>query len=57
VFANAVDGVTGIDKLGRPAGVPATAELAAGEFIAARFADDGGAAGVKPATATGSGVD
>jgi hypothetical protein len=53
VPAKVADGVTGIDMLGGTGGKPATAGLAAGEFVAARFADDGGAAGVRPAIATG----
>ena len=56
-LANVADDVTGMDMLGGSAGEPATAEPAAGEFAAARFADDGGAAGVRPAMATGCGVD
>jgi hypothetical protein len=56
-LANVADDVTGIDMLGGSAGVPATAAAPAGDLAAARFADDGGAAGVKPATATGCGAD
>ena len=56
-MANVADDVTGMDILGGRAGVPATAEAAAGEFAAAKFADDGGAAGVRPAMATGCGAD
>jgi hypothetical protein len=52
-----VDAVIGIDMLGGTAGVRAAAGAAVGEFAAARFADDGGAAGVRPAMATGCGVD
>jgi hypothetical protein len=55
--ANVADEVTGIDTLAGIGGKPATAEPAAGELVAARFADDGGAAGVSPATATGFGED
>ena len=54
--AAAVD-VAGVDMLGGSGGKPATVEAAAGEPAAARFADDGGAAGVSPAIATGCGVD
>jgi len=32
-------------------------DVAAGVVAAAKFADDGGAAGVRPAMATGCGVD
>jgi hypothetical protein len=56
-LANVADDVTGMDMLGGRAGVPTATELAPGEFAAARFADDGGAAGVRPATVTGCGVD
>jgi hypothetical protein len=56
-LANVAFDVTGMDMLGGRAGVPATADLAAGEPTAAKFADDGGAAGVRPAMATGCGVD
>ena len=51
------DDVTGMDMFGGSAGVPTATGLAVGEFAAARFAEDGGAAGVRPATATGCGVD
>jgi hypothetical protein len=56
-LATVAEDVTGIDMLGGSAGVPAAAEPAAGEAAAARFVDDGGAAGVRPAIATGCGVD
>ena len=56
-LANVAFDVTGMDMLGGRAGVRATADVAAGEPAAARLADDGGAAGVRPATATGCGVD
>jgi hypothetical protein len=51
------EGVKGIDMLAEVAGAPATGVVALGVPAAARFADDGGAAGVKPAIATGCGVD
>lgn len=56
-LAKLPDDVTGIDMLGGSAGVLIPATGVAGEPAAARFADDGGAAGVSPATATGWGVD
>ena len=56
-LAAAADDDTGMDMLGGSAGVAAAVELAAGEFAVARFADDGGVAGVRPAMATGCGVD
>jgi hypothetical protein len=49
--------VTGIDTLGGSEGKPATPEPTAGEFVEARLVDDGGAAGVSPATATALGLD
>lgn len=43
--------------LGRVGVAPATGVVAPGAPAAARLADDGGAAGVSPAIATGCGVD
>lgn len=56
-----VDGVTGIETDGGVGG-PAAAAVAAvapiaGVADAAKFVDDGGAAGVNPATATACGLD
>ena len=57
VPAVAAGDVTGIDMLGGRFGKPATPAFAAGAPAAARFVDDGEAAGVRPAIATGVGVD
>jgi hypothetical protein len=57
VRAIVAEGVKGIDMLGGVAAAPAIGVVGAGVPAAARFADDGGAAGVKPAIATGCGVD
>ena len=60
VAAVAAGDVTGIDMLGGRVGKPATPAVApgaAGVPAAARLVDDGEAAGVRPATATGVGVD
>src|SRR5262249_7769497 len=43
--------------LGGICGNPVSPALGAGDFAAARLAEDGGAAGVSPAMATGCGVD
>ena len=55
--ATAPAGVTGIDMLGGVAVAPAAGVAAPGVPAAARFVDDGDAAGVRPAIATGWGVD
>ena len=60
VAAVAAGDVTGIDMLGGSVGKPATPAVAAGAAgvpAAARLVDDGEAAGVRPAIATGVGVD
>ena len=49
--------VTGIDMPAGDAAAPATGVTALGVPAAARFAEDGGAAGVRPAIATACGVD